>query len=497
MDNLNKIEKNITVVQDLISNSKYNLAYKTIDKFLKKYPKTKKYSLKIAKQIFELYKLKYEAAVYIMPSAQAHRVLDELYAWSILSHDELWVRLELLEFKIRYNNLTDKEITGVLKNIEQLIAEAQEDNDLDLAVWAANKYFKMAPLADRKVNYKKYLFLIKVARARKLYEAEMWCIYHLGLIYLHDKRYAKAEENFRNSLNIAYQINQKEGIKWNLYNLGQLYLQSENDKDKASQYFSQAISIAQETETRNNYDDAILRSISEIQHHLFQFNRLAILGRRIASETHELKNLLCANQLAINNLESILRDCSRSSDYQDFLESIKKTNQEILNKTKSMLVYAKNSELQENGTEAICVADVLRNFKQMTLSMLKESYMTVDVNIAKNTAKTTRNFSEKDLVQALLNLTLNSVDALRGENGKIIINLSLVNKKVLITFSDNGPGVDPVSRNKLFRPFFTTKTTGTGIGLFTTKELLKKNNISIELADMKTKGATFLLRFDK
>ena len=102
---------------------------------------------------------------------------------------------------------------------------------------------------------------------------------------------------------------------------------------------------------------------------------------------------------------------------------------------------------------------------------------------------------EKQLTQILLNLGKNAQQALEGqEDGKIVIiaGISPQGKKY-ITVTDNGPGISPEMLDEVFVPFFTTKSTGTGIGLSLSKQIMRLHGGSIRVTSNET--TTFTLTF--
>jgi signal transduction histidine kinase len=80
-----------------------------------------------------------------------------------------------------------------------------------------------------------------------------------------------------------------------------------------------------------------------------------------------------------------------------------------------------------------------------------------------------------------LNLLVNSAHAMRGE-GCIRVSIGVTGGACRVTFADAGPGIPPEIREKIFTPFFTTKSRGTGLGLPTAKRLVEahRGTISIE-----------------
>lgn len=92
-----------------------------------------------------------------------------------------------------------------------------------------------------------------------------------------------------------------------------------------------------------------------------------------------------------------------------------------------------------------------------------------------------------------LNLLRNACEALDGRlDAEIRVTAREKSGRVELTFHDNGPGIAPQHRDKIFQPFFTTRHQGTGLGLAIVKLLAEENGGSIELVPRR-KGCTFRL----
>jgi len=102
---------------------------------------------------------------------------------------------------------------------------------------------------------------------------------------------------------------------------------------------------------------------------------------------------------------------------------------------------------------------------------------------------------EKQLTQILLNLGKNAQQALEGqEKGRILIRSGIDPKqKKFITVTDNDPSIAPELLGAIFVPFFTTKNTGTGIGLSLTKQIMRLHGGSLQV--ISNGNTTFTLTF--
>jgi signal transduction histidine kinase len=97
------------------------------------------------------------------------------------------------------------------------------------------------------------------------------------------------------------------------------------------------------------------------------------------------------------------------------------------------------------------------------------------------------------LVQVILNLALNAIDA-TIENGTIEISAKVMGDKHLeITIADNGRGIRLVDQCRMFQPYFTTKPNGTGLGLYVCRQILMDMGGSMSFATEEGRGTTFTL----
>ena len=98
--------------------------------------------------------------------------------------------------------------------------------------------------------------------------------------------------------------------------------------------------------------------------------------------------------------------------------------------------------------------------------------------------------------QILVNLVKNSLDALDGagkEHGIINIQVDVVEEEVVVSVSDNGPGVSAGDRDQLFEAFFTTKPKGVGLGLSICKSIAAAHGGSLKYSAEEGGGSRFSL----
>lgn len=101
------------------------------------------------------------------------------------------------------------------------------------------------------------------------------------------------------------------------------------------------------------------------------------------------------------------------------------------------------------------------------------------------------------LEMVLINLIKNALEALEGrQDGKICLKAEAdEHQRVIISLSDNGPGIEPEALSKIFIPFYTTKGTGSGIGLSLSREILQMHTAQLTVESLPGKGSCFFIRF--
>jgi len=98
--------------------------------------------------------------------------------------------------------------------------------------------------------------------------------------------------------------------------------------------------------------------------------------------------------------------------------------------------------------------------------------------------------------QVIINLLKNAIEILEVHDEAFIrISLEKNGRNVILTITDNGPGIEPENLEKIFVPFFTTKKKGTGIGLSFARQIMRLHNGSISAKSRLGEGTSFILEF--
>jgi len=225
-----------------------------------------------------------------------------------------------------------------------------------------------------------------------------------------------------------------------------------------------------------------IENIKNTQTKLELMNRLSALGVMAGGVAHELNTPL--NSIMI--LTKLAQD--ELPDQHDDLKSISNEAKRCVDIITSL------RRLAPSGDEGIKEPV---NMKRLIGDTVKYLNLTEDINI---------NTSLEDVAvwgypvlmqQVLINLIQNGVDAI-NEKGEISITLTS-DEYVVLSISDTGGGIDRKDIDKVFDPFFTSKSPekGMGLGLSLVYNIVKKHNGQIHVESAKDEGATFTITLEK
>ena len=220
--------------------------------------------------------------------------------------------------------------------------------------------------------------------------------------------------------------------------------------------------------------------------------RLAALGELAAGMAHEIRNPLAGIRLFACLLERDLHD--RPAQAQVVRKIIKGVS------TLEALV----TDILEFGrprapVPGIVVLDHLVR-EAIELARGRDETKQVEVRVSPDPVDIKLVTDGVLLQRALLNLLINAFDAAR--NGSVAphvcVQVTTANsQEVVLTVSDNGPGIPGDLLDRIFDPFFTTKDTGTGLGLAIVHQIAESLGGSVQAANRPEGGAMFSLRLPK
>jgi two-component system nitrogen regulation sensor histidine kinase NtrY len=206
----------------------------------------------------------------------------------------------------------------------------------------------------------------------------------------------------------------------------------------------------------------------------------------ISSLADTLKNRLQSPEIANSPVSSQLEDLELGID------TIKRRSEGLLKFTES---YRNLNKITKLDLKKILVRDLFENLSSLMHPTMEKKHIELEI-VLRDPALAIE--ADINLIeQVLINLMVNAIEAVKDTDApRICLSAELqANNRTVVKVADNGMGMPTELMDKIFIPFFSTRKTGSGIGLSLCKQimLLHKGNIQVQSAE--GKGSAFLLQF--
>jgi two-component system nitrogen regulation sensor histidine kinase NtrY len=204
---------------------------------------------------------------------------------------------------------------------------------------------------------------------------------------------------------------------------------------------------------------------------------------------HEIKNPLTPMRLTVQNFQ-------RKFDPQDpkIHEKVDEYTQTLIQQIDIMSsiasAFSNFAKMPAQQNETLNVVNIVK----LALEIFNEDYIVFSADKPEVIAT----FDRTQLIRVVTNLVKNGVQAISEEREpKIVVHVTSEDNDVIITVADNGVGVSEENKLKVFEPKFTTKTSGTGLGLAMVKNIVATYNGTITFSSNKDGGTIFKVTFPK
>ena len=234
---------------------------------------------------------------------------------------------------------------------------------------------------------------------------------------------------------------------------------------------------------------AVLKDVTtfrNLERQLADTEHLATLGELSAGLAHEIKNPLAGIKGAID----VIRDSLPATDmHREILGDVLHEVNRIDKIVRDLLNYAKPKPPSHG---AICLSEVAQRIIAMVRQSAKNELSSIDLEVQDALPDFTGD--ETQLEQVLLNLLLNAQNAMPG-GGRIAVGLfyDAEDFEVRMEVADNGVGIPEEIRKKIFHPFFTTRTDGTGLGPATCLKNVQYHGGTIDVQSEPGRGTKFVI----
>ncbi|HEY5512556.1 MAG TPA: ATP-binding protein [Geomonas sp.] len=229
-----------------------------------------------------------------------------------------------------------------------------------------------------------------------------------------------------------------------------------------------------------------------LEKRLYEAEHLSKVGQLAAGIAHEIRNPLNYISLAIDHLKSELlplcqgRGGELEAIADNIKEEVRKANYMVLN----FMNYGRPLKLR---LQRVSYPGLIDKAMQLMEDRLLESHIEVIREIPGDLPPM---LVDPELMRnCLCNFISNGAQAM-PEGGKITLGAGLDPEagEFLLTFSDEGVGIEPQDLEKVFQPYFTTKDAGIGLGLAITERIIKEHGGALEVRSTRGEGTTFTVR---
>jgi signal transduction histidine kinase len=207
-----------------------------------------------------------------------------------------------------------------------------------------------------------------------------------------------------------------------------------------------------------------------------------------AEQVHELRNPLSIIFLAME----IMGDTALDEIQRQYLEMIMRGSMRLNYLITGILNFSDAPEIycEEYSVRQLLEDVVSENGDKILLKKIKviKQYDPVDIMVSVNI---------QHVKMAATNIIINAIDAMSSIEGVLRLMTKSIDGKCVLEIADNGIGISKRRLKKIFKPYFTGKPDGLGLGLATTLNNLLLNHVKTEVHSVMGKGTTFTLSFDK
>lgn len=227
-----------------------------------------------------------------------------------------------------------------------------------------------------------------------------------------------------------------------------------------------------------------------LQDKLAQMQRLSSLGKMVSTLAHQIRTPLSAAILYSENLtNSSLAESAKTKFQRKLNDRLYDLEQQV----NDMLLFSKSGK--EQVVAPVAVAELINDSVNAMEALLEKSNVQLKIKLSAPKLQILAN--KNALNGAIQNLLHNALQAMSAKEVKkplITIQLYKQANHVYLSVKDNGPGIAPKLSEKIFQPFYTSSSKGTGLGLAVVKSVVEAHQGEVKIINQVDCGAHFVIK---
>jgi two-component system sensor histidine kinase HydH len=228
-----------------------------------------------------------------------------------------------------------------------------------------------------------------------------------------------------------------------------------------------------------------ITGIRSMEKQVQQHEKMAAMGELASGVAHEIRNPLNAISMVAQRYKKEFKPKGKADEYNAMTDVLLSETKRVNNIIQQFLRFARPPKLNKTEIE---VKDLVKDVSAMIEAQSRSKKLEFEL---KCNCEQKINVDKDLMKQALLNILQNSVDAVK--KGKITFEVTKSKSGILFTISDTGPGIPPDKLDKIFNLYFTTKPSGTGMGLSIVQQIISQHNGTINVESESGKGTKFII----
>jgi two-component system NtrC family sensor kinase len=242
-------------------------------------------------------------------------------------------------------------------------------------------------------------------------------------------------------------------------------------------------------ERRSEQLEQALVDLQASQDRVIRTERLAAIGHMAAQIAHEVRNPLNALGLNADLLGEEIRE-GNAGDAEELLGAIRAEIRRLADITEAYLAVGRLPPMQLDPQP---LGPLIEELVRFHLEELEHASVRVALELSGELPEI--QLDADQMRQALLNILRNASEALAGEGGGVVtIRAYPDGRWLVVEVADDGPGMDAEHVARVFDPFFSTKSTGSGLGLPLTQQIVGEHGGRIACISSPGVGTTFSIR---